>query len=91
MTEQHGASTIKRWMEEFVRVARSGRSFETSAGAEPGRRYAYLEFHTSEEDHSILLFMVEEEGGSARVRAHRFQGSAEEVREKVASLTHEGS
>ena len=88
MSEQHGAATIKEWMEDLVSLARSGREFDTSAGAEPGRQYAYLEFHTSDEDHSILLFMVDEEGGEPEVRAHRFHGPAEEIREKVDALTH---
>lgn len=89
MSDQHGAATIKAWMEELVSLARSGREFDTSAGAEPGRRYAYLEFHTSEEDHSILLFTVDDEGGEPEVRAYRFQGSAREIREKVDALTHD--
>lgn len=91
MSEQHGAATIKEWMEDLVGLARSGRDFETSAGAEPGRQYAYLEFHTSDERHSILLFTVDDQGGEPEVRAYRFQGSAEEVREKVDALTHDRS
>lgn len=91
MSDQHGAATIKEWMEDLVDLARSGRDFETSAGAEPGRRYAYLEFHTSDEDHSILLFTVDGEGGEPEVRAFRFQGPAEEIRKKVDALTHDRS
>lgn len=87
---EHGASTIKRWMEDLVTLARTDRSFETSAGAEPGRKYAYLEYHASEDEHSILLFRVEQVDGEPEVRAYRVDGSAEEVREKVDALTHGG-
>lgn len=89
MTE-HAAPTIKRWMEDLVELARRERSIETSAGAEPGRKYAYLEYHTSAAEHSILLFRVEDVGGEPEVRAYRVDGSAEEVREKVDALTHGG-
>jgi hypothetical protein len=85
---EHGAATIKEWMQDLVEVARSGKPFETSAGAEPGRAYAYLEYHVSDEEHSILVFSVEEVDGQPRVRAHRFDGTAEEVREGVDAVTH---
>lgn len=86
----HGAGTIKEWMRDLVETARSGADFETSAGAEPGRSYAYLEFHLSDERHSILLFRVEEpDGGRPCVRAYRFDGSAVEVRERVDDLVHD--
>lgn len=88
MSEQHGAATIKEWMQDLVELARSGRSFQTSAGAEPNRSYAYLEYHLSEDEHSILLFKVEEGEGGPEVRAHRVDGSAKTVRERVDDLTH---
>ncbi len=47
MADHHGATTIKQWMEDLVGVVRSGQEFETSAGAEPGRSYSYLEYHLS--------------------------------------------
>lgn len=84
----HGASTIKQWMNEFVELARSGRDFDISAGAEPGREYAYLEFHPSGDEHTILVFNVEETDEGPKVRAHRFEGTAEAVREEVSKLTH---
>lgn len=89
MTE-HGAPTIKGWMEDLVELARTNRDFDTSAGAEPGRKYAYLEYHASEDEHSILLFRVEEVEGRHEVRAYRVDGSAEEVRQRVGELTHGG-
>ena len=89
MSEHHGALTIKEWMEDLVGIARSGREFQTSAGAEPGRNYAYLEYHSSEAEHSILLFRVETDGGKPEVRAYRFEGTAKEIREKVDVLTHD--
>ena len=85
---EHGASTIKEWMKDLVELARSGRDFTTSAGAEPNRSYAYLEYHLSDEEHSILLFRVEDTPDGAEVRAHRVHGTAEEVRTKVDELTH---
>ena len=89
MSEHYGALTIKEWIEDLVSIARSGREFKTSAGAEPRRSYAYLEYHLSEEEHSILLFRVEAEGGKPEVRAYRFEGTAEEIRDKVDALTHD--
>jgi len=86
MTE-HGASTIKEWMADLVEVARSGRDFETSAGAEPNRSYSYLQFHVPEEDHSILLFSVEHDEGRPTVRAHHFRGPADQVRQQIEEVT----
>jgi len=86
---EHGSATIKDWMRELVELARSGRDFETSGGAEPGRSYAYLEYHLPDERHSILLFRVEEDGGRSVVRAYSVQGSSHEVRERVDELTHQ--
>lgn len=88
MGEHHGAGTIKEWMEDLVRLARSNASFETSAGAEPGRTYAYLEYHVSDDEHSILVFRVEVVAGQPEIRTYRVDGDALEVREKVAALTH---
>lgn len=88
MADAHGAETIKRWLEEFAELARSGRRFDISAGANPGRDYAYLEYHLSDDEHSILLFRVEEEPEGARVQTYRFDGSAADVRQRVDELTH---
>jgi hypothetical protein len=85
---EHGAATIKSWMQDLVELARSGKTFETSAGAEPNRAYAYLEFRVSDSEHSILLFSVGEEAGKPAVHAHRFVGSAEQVRRQVDDVTH---
>jgi hypothetical protein len=85
---EHGAGTIKDWMNDLVALARSGKPFETSAGAEPHRAYAYLEYRVSDDEHSILLFGLEHEDGSPTVRAYRFDGSAVEVRERVDAVTH---
>lgn len=88
MAQAHGAETIKAWLEDFAQLARSGDQFDTSAGANPGRDYAYLEYHQGEDRHSILLFRVEEKEGAPTVQAYRFDGSADEVRERVDALTH---
>ena len=88
MAEHHGATTIKQWMEDLVNVVKSGQEFETSAGAEPGRCYSYLEYHLSHEQHSILLFKVEENDDGPCVRAYRFDGNAAEVSGKVNALVH---
>jgi hypothetical protein len=85
---EHGAATIKGWIHDLVELARSGKPFETRAGAEPLRSYAYLEYHVSEDEHSILLFSVAEEAGRPAVHAHRFEGSAEQVRRLVDEVTH---
>ena len=88
MAEHHGATTIKQWMEDFVGVVRSGQEFEIRGGAEPGRCYSYLEYHLSEENHSILLFRVEEGKDGPCVRAYRIDGSAGELSRKVDALVH---
>lgn len=79
----HGAGTIKEWMRELIEAARTEGDFETSAGAEPGRAYAYLEFRRANGHHSVLLFSVEHDGDRPLVRAHRFEGSADQVRERM--------
>lgn len=87
MADKHGATTVKAWMDDFAEMVKSGKDFKTSAGAEPGRKYAYLEWHDDERDHhSILLFQVEVFGGELGVRAYRFEGSSVEVRERVDAL-----
>lgn len=88
MGEHHGAETIKGWMSDLVELARSDLDFDISAGAEPGRSYAYLEYHLPDGDHSILVFRVDEGEDGPKVRAHRVHGSAEAVREQVDRLTH---
>lgn len=88
MADLHGATMVKDWMDDFAALARSGKEFKTSAGAEPGRKYAYLEWRDDEEHHSILLFQVEVFQGELGVRAYRFDGSPEEVRERVDALVH---
>jgi hypothetical protein len=88
MGEHHGATTIKQWMEDLVSVVRSGQEFDIRAGAEPGRCYSYLEYHLSEEQHSILLFRVEEGDDGPCMRAYRIDGSAEELSGKVNALVH---
>ncbi len=88
MAEPHGATTIKQWLEDLVGVVKSGHEFEISAGAEPGRAYSYLEYHLSEEHHSILLFKVEQGEDGPAVRAYRIDGSAEELSHKVDALVH---
>jgi hypothetical protein len=85
---EHGAATIKEWMNDLVELARSGKPFETSAGAEPHRAYAYLEYRESDQHHSILLFGVEQHDGRPTVRAYRFEGSPDEVRGHVDAVTH---
>jgi hypothetical protein len=85
---EYGAATIKEWMNDLVALARSGKQFETSAGAEPNRAYAYLEYRVTDDQHSILLFGVDDENGHPTVRAYRFDGSAVSVREQVDAVTH---
>ena len=82
----HGAATIKDWMRDLITTARTGSDFVTSAGAEPGRSYAYLEYHQSDGTHSVLLFLVDHVTERPLVRAHRFDGTADEVRAKIKAL-----
>lgn len=76
----HGAGTVKEWMRGLIETARESSELETSAGAEPGRSYAYLEYRRGDGTHSVLLFAVENHHGRPLVKAHRLDGSAEEVR-----------
>lgn len=88
MAETHGAETIQSWIRDLVELARSGHELKTSGGAEPDRDYAYLEYHTSDDQRSILLFTLDETGERPAVRSVRVDGTAKEVREKVDELTH---
>lgn len=94
MTDQsrptHGSTTIRQWLDEFVEAAKSDDELEVSAGAEPGRRYAYLGWHGPRDRHSLLVFRIEETEEGSEMRAHRVDGDAEEVRERVDALTHPG-
>ena len=86
----HGAATIKDWLRDLISTAKSGTSFETSAGADQGRSYAYLEYHRADGSHSVLLFNLEHEGDRPLVRAHRFDGDADQVRERINELVPAG-
>ncbi len=88
MTEQHGSGTITAWLQDLVQLARSDEDFEVSAGAEPGRLYAYLEYHGRNRNHSILLFRVEQTDAGPEMTTYRFDGQSEEVRDRVHALTH---
>lgn len=88
MSEPHGSATITSWLEDLVEFARSREDFEVSAGAEPDRQYAYLEYHGPDDRHSILLFLIEHADGRPEIKTHRFDGASEAVREKVYALTH---
>ncbi|MDX1568145.1 MAG: hypothetical protein R3223_10125 [Longimicrobiales bacterium] len=88
MAEHHGATTIKEWLDDFAKAVQSDRDIKTSAGAEPGREYAYLEWHDDEDRHSILLFKMEDAEGELGVHSYRFDGNSKEVRERVDSLVH---
>ncbi|MFW6199078.1 MAG: hypothetical protein ACOC8K_00770 [Gemmatimonadota bacterium] len=88
MTEHHGATTIKEWLDDFARAVKSNPELKTSAGAEPGREYAYLEWHDTDDRHSILLFKLEEKEGGVGVHSYRFDGDSKEVRERVDALVH---
>jgi hypothetical protein len=82
----HGAATIKDWLRDLIEVSKSGARFVTSAGADQGRSYAYLEYHLDDGSHSALLFSLEHDGDRPLVRAHRIDGDADEVRERINEL-----
>lgn len=88
MAEHHGATTIKEWLDDFAQAVKSDREIKTSAGAEPGREYAYLEWHDEGDLHSILLFKLEEVDGEIGVHSYRFDGDSKEVRERVDAVVH---
>lgn len=88
MTEVHGATTIRSWLEDLIRRARAGEELETRGGADPGREYAYLEFHTSDDQHSVLLFRVEQGESGPEVATYRVDGDAADVGERLDRLTH---
>jgi hypothetical protein len=82
----HGAATIKDWLRDLLDTAKSGKRLETSGGADPGRSYAYLEYHLDDGSHSALLFRLEHDGDRPLVRAHRIDGDADQVRERINEL-----
>ena len=82
----YGAATIKDWLKDLLATAKSGKRIETSGGADPGRSYAYLEYHLEDGSHSALLFRLEHDGDRPVLRAHRIDGDADEVRERINEL-----
>lgn len=86
----HGAATIKKFMNDLTELACSGKEFRTSGGAEPHRDYAYLEFH-AEGRHSVLVFRVVEGDEGPEVVAHRFDGRGDEVQEQLHSLLRQAA
>lgn len=85
----HGATTIQGWLDDLVTLACSGGEFHTSAGAEPERPYAYLEFRShGGERHSLLLFTVQGSVGVPRIVAHRIDGDGPTVQAAVQRLKH---
>jgi len=86
----HGAATIKEWLRDLLETAKSGKRLETSAGADQGRSYAYLEYHMDDGSHSALLFNLEQDGDRPLVRAHRIDGDADQVRERINELVPAG-
>lgn len=89
MSEEHGSSTITAWLQDLVRLARSDDRFDVSAGAEPDRQYAYLEYHGPDNQHSILVFRIEQtDAAGPEMKTYRFDGESEGIRDKVHALTH---
>jgi len=86
MHREHGASTIRQFMEDLMELARSGEQLETSAGAEPHRSYAYLEFHRGKDEHSLLLLRTVVRDGKPEVEAHRLDGDGEQVKQHMDEL-----
>jgi hypothetical protein len=85
----HGAARIQAWLDDLVALARSGEDFTTSAGAEPDRDYAYLEFHDGDGRHSILVFSLRHSPDGVLIRSDRFDGDAVSVRRQVDALVHQ--
>lgn len=83
----HGAHTIQAWLDDLAQVIRSGEDYQTSAGAEPDRSYAYLEFHSRDgERHALLLFTVQGNVGAPLIVVRRFDGSGPSVQASLLDL-----
>jgi hypothetical protein len=88
MPEHSAPATMKDWMARFAEASRSGNTTETSAGAGPGRDYAYLHFRTRDGEHSILVLRLAFVDGEPEVRAYEFNARPEELRDLVFATTH---
>jgi hypothetical protein len=80
------ATSLNDWMEELVVLAAKGKIVSTSAGAGPGRDYAYLHYRTDDGTHSVLVFRVTH--GKPEVLAFRREAPEEDAARVVDSLTH---
>lgn len=80
------ATSLNEWMEELVALACKGKIVSTSAGAGPGRDYAYLHYRTDEGMHSVLVFRVTD--GKPEMLAFHREAPEEDAARVVDALTH---
>jgi hypothetical protein len=80
------ATSLNDWMGELVALAGKGKIVSTSAGAGPGRDYAYLHYRTDDGTHSVLVFRVSD--GKPEVLAFHREAPEEDAARVVDSLTH---
>lgn len=88
MLQPEAAATIKQWMERFADAACGSRVIETSAGAGPGRDYAYLHFVTAEGAHSALVLRNVAVNGNPEIHAVLIDAGPDEIRDRMDAATH---
>jgi hypothetical protein len=88
--EDNTPQLIKKWLEAYASAASEGRIHDTSAGAGPGREYAYLHYVTDDDRHHILVFRGIEHGRGVEVLGESFEGSSDEIQARVARVTRPG-
>jgi hypothetical protein len=88
MLQPEAAATIKQWMEHFADASCTSRVIETSAGAGPGRDYAYLHFRTEDGEHSALVLRTIAVNGSPEIRAVLIDAGPDDIRDRVDEVTH---
>lgn len=91
MMQPEAATTIKRWLERFAEATRDAEAVETSAGAGPGRDYAYLHYRTGDDRHSALVLRAVLEDGRPEVRAVEIEAGPDEIRDRMNDATHGGA
>jgi hypothetical protein len=75
-------------MERFAEAACQSQIVETSAGAGPGRDYAYLHFRTEDDEHSALVLRTVDMNGRSEIRAVLIDAGPDEIRDRVDEATH---
>ena len=88
IVEDNAPQIIKKWLEAYAAAACAGEIEDTSAGAGPGREYAYMHYTTRDDRHHILVFHGAMHRGQLEVIGECFEGSGDEIQARVRHLTH---